>query len=245
MDAERVKATFGQPETVRHYSRSAVEIGLWRSEERVFRKVFTEEDSLLEVGCGAGRISFGLWEIGYHRLLGVDYSSEMIREARRLARQLEYDVTFRVADATALPIDDGAFDGAIFGFNGLMQIPGRERRRAALSEIRRVLTPGGRFVFTTHDREHRAFRDFLENQKLLWSRGEQPPEWEEFGDNFFRAPEGEIFMHLPNRAEVLEDLAATGWNHDSDVTRADVAREPPEVRNFSDECRFWVAVNAG
>jgi hypothetical protein len=49
-------------------------------------------------------------------------------------------------------------------------------------------------------------------------------------------------MHLPTRAEILEDLAATGWSHVFDSMRRDLARESKAVNDFSDECRFWVAV---
>jgi hypothetical protein len=48
-------------------------------------------------------------------------------------------------------------------------------------------------------------------------------------------------MHLPDRAEVLADLAATGWTHRFDAARRDIARETSAVREFSDECRFWAA----
>ena len=43
------------------------------------------------------------------------------------------------------------------------------------------------------------------------------------------------------RAEVLADLAATGWTHRFDAARRDIARETSAVREFSDECRFWAA----
>ncbi len=241
MEPERVRQTFRQPEAVAHYTRAARDLGLWRSEVRLLTGLFRDHDSLLDLGCGAGRIAFGLWELGYHRLQGIDYSVEMIREARRIARLRRYGIDFRTADAIALRLDDDSLDGVIFGFNGLMQIPGRERRRRAMGEVRRVVRPGGRFVFTTHDREHRVFRDFLRVQTTIWACGEQPVELEEFGDNFFRAPEGEIFMHLPNRTEILEDLEITGWRHQSDLMRHEIANESAEVRRFSDECRFWVA----
>ncbi|HVU23916.1 MAG TPA: hypothetical protein VHE13_07300 [Opitutus sp.] len=48
-------------------------------------------------------------------------------------------------------------------------------------------------------------------------------------------------MHLPDRAEILADLAATGWRHVFDAMRHGIARESRAVRDFSDECRFWVA----
>ena len=48
-------------------------------------------------------------------------------------------------------------------------------------------------------------------------------------------------MHLPDRAEILADLALTGWIHAWDNLRRDLATESRAVRDFSDECRFWVA----
>ena len=61
------------------------------------------------------------------------------------------------------------------------------------------------------------------------------------GDRYFEDQVGRTFMHLPDRDEVLADLAATGWTHEFDAPRSDIARESKAVRDFSDECRFWVA----
>jgi hypothetical protein len=47
-------------------------------------------------------------------------------------------------------------------------------------------------------------------------------------------------MHLPDREEILADLAATGWTHEYDALRREIALESEAVREFSDECRFWV-----
>jgi SAM-dependent methyltransferase len=55
--------------------------------------------------------------------------------------------TWRVADAMRLPFPDAAFDRVVCGF-GVMFLPDRV---AAYAEIARVLTPGGRFHFTTWD----------------------------------------------------------------------------------------------
>jgi hypothetical protein len=48
-------------------------------------------------------------------------------------------------------------------------------------------------------------------------------------------------MHLPDRAEILADLEATGWAHQFDAMRRELARESRAVREFSDDCRFWAA----
>lgn len=245
MDPETVKNDFAVKDTVAYYGRAVTRVGLWRSEQAVLTRVFQPGDTLLELGCGAGRVSIGLWELGYKRLLGVDFCRPMVSEARRISRLLEYGVAFRYGDATALDLESGAFDGAFFLFNGLMQVPGRERRRQALREIHRVVAPGGRFVFTTHDQANHRYRDFWKRERELWESGRQDPRLDDFGDKYFESAEGRIFMHIPSREEILDDLRSAGWNHLEDAWRSEIANEPPEVREFSDECRFWVAMKPG
>jgi ubiquinone/menaquinone biosynthesis C-methylase UbiE len=242
MDPETVKAYYNQSGVVAAYSQAANSIGLWVSEEKVFTRLFRQEDTLLELGCGTGRIAFGLWELGYHNILGVDVAREMIEEARRINRVLEYGLSFRVADATRLPFGDAEFDGAFFGFNGLMCIPGREYRRAALREILRVLRPGAWFAFTTHDRTNEKFRAFWTTEKKRWKKGQPPaPGLLEFGDRLVESPQGPLFIHIPERDEVLEDLAATGWRYEIDAPRVVLAQETESVRAFADDCIFWIA----
>lgn len=130
-------------------------------------------------------------------------------------------------------------------FNGLMQIPGRANRRTALRELHRVCTPSAPLLFTTHDRDSSPTeRALWRLETLRWTRGEQDPRLVEFGDRYFSDNAGRTFMHLPDRREILEDLAATGWHHTFDAMRTEIAREHHAVRDFSDECRFWAAVRA-
>jgi len=242
VEPDKVKAYFRQPEVVDHYLHAANSVGLWHSEEKLFTRLFAWDDSLLELGCGAGRIAVGLWEIGYRRITAVDYAKEMVAEARRINEMFEYGIFFHQGDATKLKYEDETYDGAIFGFNGLMQIPGRENRRQAMREIRRVLVPGAWFVFTSHDRDAHWRKEFWEEQRALWDAGKQHPELTQFGDLYYDEPEGGMmYIHTPTRDEVLEDLAETGFRHEADALRYELANEPAGVRAFADECRFWVA----
>jgi ubiquinone/menaquinone biosynthesis C-methylase UbiE len=176
-------------------------------------------------------------------LLGTDFSREMIEAARSLARRLDYAVPFRVADATALPFDDGLFDGAIFGFNGLMQIPGRARRVQALTEIRRVTRDGGSFVLTTHDREVGGTPGFWREENERWMNGTQNPRLGEFGDLLTDAGHGELFIHIPRREDIMEDLTKAGWTIRDHWLRSEFGDESAAVKAFSTDCRFWIAQN--
>lgn len=235
-------AFFGQENVVEHYVRATAVVGLWRSEEIVFTRVFKKDDRIIDLGCGTGRISIGLTELGYRHLLGLEISGPMVKEARRIVKILECEIPFRVGDARDTGFEDGLFDGAIFGFNGLMQIPGRDERRRALAEIYRILQPGGHLVFTSHFQESDKHRKHWNNEAKRWERGVQLPELIDFGDRYEQTDLGQMFIHVPRISEVQEDLEATGWVLEWEMPRSQIANEPQEVREFSDECRFWCAV---
>ncbi len=246
VDAAKVLEYYGGEPAVEYYARAAASVGLWASEEKVFVRAFADRRAhLLELGCGAGRIGLGLWELGYERVLATDVSRKMVERARRLAKSMRCGVEFRVADALRLPFEENEFDGAIFGFNGLMQIPRRENRRRAMEEAHRVIRPGGRFVFTSHDREMEKWRKFWNREKKLWRKGKQIPELVEFGDRFEATELGELFIHVPLRAEVAKDLRGAGFLVELDCLRSQLANESQRVREFSDECRFWVCRKPG
>jgi SAM-dependent methyltransferase len=267
---ETVRNDFNAISTVLHYTRAAHFIGLWKSERELITRYLPDKSArLLEAGCGAGRVTVGLWHQGYRNLTGFDFAAELVEQAQNLAaEQGLQDLAFYQADATDLvgalalkrpawavdppapgfgatrgngPYPENAFDGVLFMFNGLMQIPGREHRRMAMRELHRVCRPGGHFIFTTHDREDPKDVKEWAKEAERWARGEQNPRLLEFGDRYFTDDNGNTFMHLPDRREVFEDLAATGWLHVHDRTRNELASETPAVRNFSDNCRFWVA----
>ena len=247
ISGETVRADFNSVETVVYYTRAAHGMGLWDSELRLIERYFPDRAShLLEAGCGAGRVTLGLWEAGYRKLTAFDFADELVDQARSLAIERgAHSIRWHLADATRLsecrPFDDTRFEGVLFLFNGLMQIPGRENRRAALHGLHALCRPGAPFIFTTHDRDDPAEQHLWAEETGRWARGEQDPRLLEYGDRYFPHEHGRTFMHLPDRAEVLEDLAVTGWTHVEDATRDCLARESRLVREFSDNCRFWVA----
>lgn len=251
---ETVRADFNDLLAVVHYTRAAHELGLWASERLLIEKYFPDQSApLLEAGCGAGRVTIGLWELGYRKLTAFDFAEELVDQARSLAAERRADgssgITFLHADATRLgechALDDARFGGALFMFNGLMQIPGREQRRSALRELHRVCAPGAPLLFTTHDRDSSPTEQILWRlEALRWTRSEQDPRLVEFGDRYFEDENGRTFMHLPVREEILLDLKKTGWTREFDAMRREIAIESPAVLNFSDECRFWVARKA-
>lgn len=88
----------------------------------------------LEVGCGEGRVSRALKELGHH-VTATDPVAELV-DAAAAARSAD---RYAVAPAAALPFDDGSFD-LVVAYNVLMDV---EDMPAACAEIARVLAPGG------------------------------------------------------------------------------------------------------
>src|SRR5262245_52864475 len=103
---------------------------------------FSRGARLLEVGCSVGQLTFPLAERGY-AMQGVDLSDNSIAVARKRAEgRPGIGVAFSVADAERLGFPDASFDGAV-SFSTLRYVPDLQR---ALSEIRRVVKPGGPVV---------------------------------------------------------------------------------------------------
>ncbi len=241
MKSEIVKDFYQQSNVVDHYGVAAGNIGLWESEKKILFDTYNPKETLLDLGCGAGRIAFGLYQAGYEDVTAIDFSSKMIKKAKEIARFFNHRVDLMVGDALNLDFEDETFDGVIFGFNGLMQIPGRENRRKAIREVYRVLKPGKCFVFTTHDRELNKYKVFWKEEKKRWNKGQQDKDLMEFGDRFEEVDLGDLFIHVPVPSEIREDLKQAEFSVEMDSLRSNIAAEPSFVRLFSDECRFWVA----
>jgi demethylmenaquinone methyltransferase / 2-methoxy-6-polyprenyl-1,4-benzoquinol methylase len=91
----------------------------------------------LDVACGSGKLSAALNRlVGGGLVVGLDFSSRMLAEARRRAPGPVYVR----GDALQLPFPDGLFDAVTVAF-GLRNLADPER---GLREMVRVLKPGGR-----------------------------------------------------------------------------------------------------
>ncbi len=247
---QQVRADFNDLRAVVHYTRAAHQLGLWASEQKVFAQHLPSDPQalILEAGCGAGRVTMGLYKQGYRRIHAFDFAEELCDMARSLflERATGQAITLFHADARKIATQPDVtglrFDAALFMFNGLMQIPHRRNRRAALRSIHACCTPSAPLIFTTHDRDHsKGERALWWAEARRWAAGTQNPRLAEYGDRYFEDDLGRTFMHLPDRAEILEDLAATGWTHHWDAMRRNICKESPAVHEFSDECRFWVS----
>jgi SAM-dependent methyltransferase len=101
---------------------------------------------VLDLGCGEGYCTRMLKRAGAQAVLGIDSSAAMIEAAQVQELKEPLGLQFQCADATDLHwLEAGEFDLvlAVFLFNYLEC----KAMRRCMSEVARLLRPGGRFVF--------------------------------------------------------------------------------------------------
>lgn len=99
---------------------------------------------ILELGCGTGRLLLPLARAGF-TVVGVDRSPAMLARARQRLHAAGFtDIALYQTDVVHLePLPSGTFRLAIWAINGFLHLLTLEEQRQALSEVHRVLVPGG------------------------------------------------------------------------------------------------------
>jgi SAM-dependent methyltransferase len=103
---------------------------------------------VLEIAAGTGVVTRALASVLPENvsIVATDLNQPMLDQAA--ARGTKRPVEWRQANAMQLPFADGTFDAVVCQF-GVMFFPEKSK---AFSEARRVLSPGGAFIFNVWDR---------------------------------------------------------------------------------------------
>jgi ubiquinone/menaquinone biosynthesis C-methylase UbiE len=108
--------------------------------------------SVLEIAPGPGYFCIELAKLGNYQITGLDISKSFVEIAGRNARKAGFRIDFREGNASAMPFKDGTFDftfcqAAFKNFSEPVK---------AISEIYRVLKPGGLAVIADMRRDASA-----------------------------------------------------------------------------------------
>lgn len=161
--------------------------------ERLLRIVPTVS-SILDYGCGYGRICAELAAAGYRNIVGVDISGEMVRRGLEIHPRLKLEKIV----PNNLPYPDCSFDAVIL-FAVLTCIPTDEGQRTLVGEIHRVLRPNG-ILYVSDFLLQRDERNRARYQSYEAKYGRY---------GVFELPEGAILRHhsVEWLRELLRDFA--------------------------------------
>jgi ubiquinone/menaquinone biosynthesis C-methylase UbiE len=166
--------------------------------------------AVLEIAAGTGVVARALAPVlaPSARYVVTDLNQPMLDYAA--SRQGGDDrITWRQADAMALPFEDGVFDVVCCQF-GAMFFPDRPR---AYGEARRVLKPGGRFLFSVWDRiEENVFANDV-TLALAAFFPDDPPRF------LARTPHG-----YHDKTLIRAHLEAAGFSNVVIETKAEISR---------------------
>lgn len=145
-DASRVQDLFGSIAETYDVANDVMTLGL----ARLWRKKLVNwsgakpADKVLDCATGTGDLALefkkAVGDTG--SVIGSDFCQEMLDKAPEKAKALNLDVKFEWADAMALPYPDETFDvvSIAYGIRNVADV------NKALSEMTRVLKPGGRLM---------------------------------------------------------------------------------------------------
>jgi len=166
----------------------------------IFRRELTEladnwqKGKLLNLGCGHGA-DFLPFKNNFN-LFGVDISPVMIEYARKYASKYSFEVDLSVANMTYLPYKDCSFDFVI-AVASIHHLDSIEARHSALSELHRVLKPGGQTFITVWNR----------HQPRFWFKKKDiTVPWRQRNDTLYR------YYHLFSYGEITRLLKYAGFS---------------------------------
>jgi SAM-dependent methyltransferase len=188
------------------------ENSLFEFDESVLARHFTRPGTLVDLGCGTGRLLVPFARRGF-RGLAIDLSMPMLEVVGQKAREESLSIDRVRANLTQLDcLRDESADYAICMFSTLGMVRGRQNRLKVLRHTHRILRPGGKFVLHVHNRWYNLFDPqgrvwLMRNLFESFVRRNQEP-----GDKFFDyrgIPN--MFLHVYTRGELTSDLTAAGF----------------------------------
>lgn len=124
----------------------------WGPSDEFYLELVMSAGSVLDVGCGTGRLLHRAREAGHSgRLCGLDPDPAMLEQARARA-----DIEWVLADAASADWDR-EFELVVMASHAFQVFIDDDELRASLRAMRAALLEGGRFVFETRHPQARAW----------------------------------------------------------------------------------------
>ncbi len=142
---------------------------------------------ILDLGCGSGR-NFQKGK----KFIGIDFSINMIKLAKKAAKEKKSYVELCVADVSLMPFKKSSFDSAIY-YATLHCLQKKEREKS-LKELSRVLKPKGTAIITVWNKDQPRF-----------TKKEDYIPWKHSGKTYMR------YYYLYSKGELKKELKKMGF----------------------------------
>lgn len=235
-----IRNEYNTPLLVSEYTRLCLECGLFQSEKIILTKYLNKNMKILDLGCGAGRIYFGLYELGYHNVVGYDIAPNMIKSAKQIAKKKRVKSKFCCKDICKIKFYLEKFNAIIFSFNGLMCIPKESNRISAIKNINKILKKDGIFILTSHimDKTENFVKYFNEQEKI-WEKGKQNKDLLDFGD--IENPDAfASYIHIAKHKEVKNLLNTNGFEIIDVISKNEITDEKNKKREHLGDFYYYI-----
>ena len=192
-----------------------------------FVREFARGETAVDLGCGSGRLTRVLLDLGMS-VAAVDLSTHMLTQTMKSnADHADHLIPIQANLVDLRGLCDASFSTAICMFSTLGMVQHRTNRQSVLSQVFRILKPGGVFIVHVHSLWGQAYTS-IGRSWLLRSAFDRSMEW---GDRIYpyRGVPG-MFLHLFRPSEIRSDLRRAGFRlvkiHALDARRQSHLKRP-------------------
>jgi len=123
-----------------------------------------QQGNILDLGSGSGR---HLTKIKDGKMYLVDFSKEMIKQAKQNAKNKKIKAECKVSELNNIPYEDNFFDAAIV-ISSLHCVEGKEKREQTVKELYRVLKPNAQAFISVWNKDAKRFKNAPKEKYIKW-----------------------------------------------------------------------------
>ena len=181
-----------------------------------FKPYIKPNASILDFGCGNGRLVDWLKPFRPKSYLGADISEKLINIAKAQYQNMPW-IKFRLIDSVetqhVASLRPNASD-CIFCLAVLHHIPSKELKQQLVSQFYQWLKPGGYLFLTNWNLKQKKFRPYRLKYKLKWLSGQSELDWQDLYYPF-KNNQGQIlaqrYLHAFRKSELVKACQKIGF----------------------------------
>lgn len=113
-----------------------------KKELAYLKKLLSKNKKILDLACGFGRFTVPLAKQGYN-IEGIDISPNLLKEAKKRAKEENLEIKFKLGDMRRLPYKDKSFDTIICMWSAFIELHKNQDQIKAVKEMLRILKKEG------------------------------------------------------------------------------------------------------